>query len=158
MWGSFVLNAKTAKLRQTLFKLGISFSGINRKIKYSFVDSADGHFKIAPDSGIVTLAKPLDRETRAAYNLTVQAMDQGTPQLFQTAALTVLVLDINDNPPEFASKYYYAVVPEIDAIGTEVVRVLATSKDAGVNAEVTYSIVGGNEHKKFQIHPKSGIF
>lgn len=136
----------------------IFFSGINRKIKYSFVDSADGHFKIAPDSGIVTLAKPLDRETRATYNLTVQAMDQGTPQLFQTAALTVLVLDINDNPPEFASKYYYAIVPEINAVGTEVVRVLATSKDTGVNAEITYSIVGGNEHKKFQIHPKSGTF
>lgn len=136
----------------------VLLSGINRKIKYSFVDSADGHFKIAPDSGIVTLAKPLDRETRAAYNLTVQAMDQGTPQLFQTAALTVLVLDINDNPPEFASKYYYAVVPEIDAVGTEVVRVLATSKDTGVNAEVTYSIVGGNEHKKFQVHPKSGTY
>jgi Cadherin domain. len=122
------------------------------------VDSADGHFKIASDSGIITLAKPLDRETRAAYNLTVKAMDQGTPQLFQTAAVTVLVLDINDNPPEFASKYYYAVVPEIDAVGTEVVRVLATSKDTGINAEVTYSIVGGNEHKKFQIHPKSGTF
>jgi protocadherin Fat 1/2/3 len=85
-------------------------------------------------------------------------MDQGTPQLFQTAALTVLVLDINDNPPEFASKYYYAIVPEINAVGTEVVRVLATSKDTGVNAEITYSIVGGNEHKKFQIHPKSGTF
>ncbi|GLH14886.1 Fat-like cadherin-related tumor suppressor homolog [Gryllus bimaculatus] len=131
--------------------------GINRKIKYSFVDSANGHFKIASDSGIVTLAKPLDRETRAMYNLSVQAIDQGTPQLSKLAGLTVLVLDINDNPPEFASKYYYASVPEINAVGTEIVRVLATSKDAGVNAEVSYSIIGGNEHKKFAIHPKSGV-
>ncbi|XP_049837416.1 fat-like cadherin-related tumor suppressor homolog isoform X3 [Schistocerca gregaria] len=131
--------------------------GINRKIRYSFVDSADGHFKIASDSGIVTLAKPLDRETRAMYNLSVRATDQGTPQLSKVVLLNVHVLDINDNPPEFASKYYYAVVPEIDAVGTEIVRVLATSKDTGVNAEITYSIVGGNEHKKFEIHPKTGV-
>lgn len=131
--------------------------GINRKIKYSFIDSFNNHFKMASDSGIVTLAKPLDREIRAMYNLTVQAVDQGTPILSSVATLIVNVQDINDNPPEFTSKYYFAVVPEIDAVGTEVVRVLATSKDTGVNADIYYSIIGGNEHKKFKIDNKSGV-
>ncbi|KAJ8866041.1 hypothetical protein PR048_033565, partial [Dryococelus australis] len=131
--------------------------GINRKIRYAFVDSADGHFNITSDSGIVTLAKSLDRETRAAYNLSVQALDQGTPQLSKVVPLNVIVLDINDNPPEFTSKYYYAKVAEIVSAGSEVVRVLATSKDTGVNAEVYYSIVGGNEHKKFQVDAKTGV-
>ncbi|XP_015840548.1 fat-like cadherin-related tumor suppressor homolog isoform X7 [Tribolium castaneum] len=131
--------------------------GINRKIKYAFIDSFNNHFKMASDSGIVTLAKPLDREIRAVYNLTVQAVDQGTPQLSSVSTLTVNVQDINDNPPEFANKYYFAVVPEIDAVGTEVVKVLATSKDTGVNADVTYSIIGGNEHKKFAINNKTGV-
>ncbi|KAJ8918141.1 hypothetical protein NQ315_011598 [Exocentrus adspersus] len=131
--------------------------GINRKIKYSFIDSFNDHFIMAADSGIITLAKPLDRELRAMYNLTVQAVDQGTPQMSNTAHLIVNVQDINDNPPEFESKYYFATVPEIDAIGTEVVRVLATSKDIGANAEVYYSIIGGNEHKKFNINNKTGV-
>ncbi|XP_060526655.1 fat-like cadherin-related tumor suppressor homolog isoform X2 [Cylas formicarius] len=131
--------------------------GINRKIKYSFLDSFNDHFLMAPDSGIVTLAKPLDREIRAFYNLTVQAADQGTPQLSTVTHLVVNVQDINDNPPEFANKYYFATVPEIDAIGTEVVRVLATSKDIGPNAEVFYSIIGGNEHKKFAINKTTGV-
>ncbi|XP_014488108.1 PREDICTED: fat-like cadherin-related tumor suppressor homolog [Dinoponera quadriceps] len=131
--------------------------GINRKIRYEFVDSADGHFFVAPDSGIVTLGKPLDRETKAMYNVTVQALDQGTPQLMGIASLIVNVQDINDNPPEFASKVYFAKVPEIYAVGTEVARVLATSKDTGVNADIYYSIVGGNEHKKFQIDAKTGV-
>ncbi|XP_044259253.1 fat-like cadherin-related tumor suppressor homolog isoform X2 [Tribolium madens] len=131
--------------------------GINRKIKYAFIDSFNNHFKMSSDSGIVTLAKPLDREIRAVYNLTVQAVDQGTPQLSSVSTLTVNVQDINDNPPEFANKYYFAVVPEIDAVGTEVVKVLATSKDTGVNADVTYSIIGGNEHKKFAINNKTGV-
>ncbi|XP_053978063.1 fat-like cadherin-related tumor suppressor homolog isoform X1 [Hylaeus volcanicus] len=131
--------------------------GINRKIRYEFVDSADGQFLIAADSGIVTLGKSLDRETKAMYNVTIQAMDQGTPQLMSITSLIVNVQDINDNPPEFASKIYFAKVPEIYAIGTEVARVLATSKDTGVNADVYYSIVGGNEHKKFQIDARTGV-
>jgi protocadherin Fat 1/2/3 len=131
--------------------------GINRKIKYAFIDSFNNHFKMASDSGIVTLAKPLDREIRAVYNLTVQAVDQGSPQLSSVSTLTVNVQDINDNPPEFANKYYFAVVPEIDAVGTEVAKVLATSKDTGVNADVYYSIIGGNEHKKFAINNKTGV-
>ncbi|XP_076376857.1 FAT atypical cadherin kugelei isoform X4 [Megalopta genalis] len=131
--------------------------GINRKIRYEFVDSADGHFLIAPDSGIVTLGKPLDRETKAMYNVTIQALDQGTPQLINVTTLIVNVQDINDNPPEFASKVYSSKVPEIYAVGTEVARVLATSKDTGVNADVYYSIVGGNEHKKFQIDTRTGV-
>ncbi|XP_034945358.1 fat-like cadherin-related tumor suppressor homolog isoform X2 [Chelonus insularis] len=131
--------------------------GINRKVRYEFIDSADGHFLITADSGIVTLAKPLDRETKEVYNLTVKALDQGVPQLYSTAKLIVNVQDINDNPPEFTSKSYFASVPEIDQVGTEIVRVLAESKDTGINAIVYYSIVGGNEHKKFQIDNNTGI-
>ncbi|KAL1490534.1 hypothetical protein ABEB36_013210 [Hypothenemus hampei] len=131
--------------------------GINRKIKYSFIDSFNDHFIMAHDSGIVTLAKPLDREIRAMYNLTVRAVDQGTPPLSSVASLIVNVQDINDNPPEFENKYYFASVPEIDAVGTEIVRVQATSKDIGANADVYYSIIGGNEHKKFSINNKTGV-
>lgn len=36
--------------------------GINRKINYTFIDSFNEHFNIISDSGIITLAKPLDRE------------------------------------------------------------------------------------------------
>jgi len=63
---------------------------------------------------------------------------------------------VNDNPPEFASRTYYATVPESEHVGYEILRVLATSKDLGVNAEVYYSIVGGNEHNKFAIDTASG--
>lgn len=36
-------------------------------------------------------------------------------------------------------------------------RVLATSLDSGKNAEVVYSIAGGNEHNKFSINPETGV-
>ncbi|XP_040169862.1 fat-like cadherin-related tumor suppressor homolog isoform X4 [Anopheles arabiensis] len=131
--------------------------GINRKIKYAFLDSYRDHFRIAPESGIVTLAKPLDREQKALYNLSVSATDLGHPALSNAATLVVNVQDINDNPPEFTSKHYFASVPEINAIGSEILKVLATSKDTGINAEITYSIIGGNEHRKFGIHNRTGV-
>ncbi|XP_055629292.1 fat-like cadherin-related tumor suppressor homolog isoform X4 [Toxorhynchites rutilus septentrionalis] len=131
--------------------------GINRKIKYYFIDSYREHFRIAADSGIVTLAKPLDREVKAVYNLTVRATDQGKPTLSNSAFLIVNVQDINDNPPEFTSKHYFASVPEINSIGSEILKVLATSKDTGINAEIFYSIIGGNEHRKFAMNNKTGI-
>lgn len=52
---------------------------------------------------------------------------------------------------------YYATVSEMAAIDTEVTRVLATSLDSGKNAEVVYSIAGGNEHNKFSINPVTGV-
>lgn len=66
--------------------------GVNRKIIYSFIDSCRDHFEIIDDSGIVTLAKPLDREEKDMYNLTVKAVDQGVPKMFSTVFLIVNVL------------------------------------------------------------------
>ncbi|XP_037031417.1 fat-like cadherin-related tumor suppressor homolog isoform X7 [Bradysia coprophila] len=131
--------------------------GVNRKINYSFVDSFKDHFKIARDSGIITLAKPLDREEKAIYNLTVEATDQGVPKKSTIATLVVNVQDVNDNPPEFTSKHYFASIPEMSSPGSEVIKVVATSKDTGVNAEVYYSIIGGNEQKKFGINKNTGV-
>lgn len=65
--------------------------GINRKINYTFIDSHKDHFKIILDSGIITLAKPLDREEKEIYNLTVKAFDHGSPELFSIAYVIVNV-------------------------------------------------------------------
>ncbi|XP_052121154.1 fat-like cadherin-related tumor suppressor homolog isoform X3 [Frankliniella occidentalis] len=137
-------------------------TGINRKVRYVIVEDdpafiSKPQFKITSDSGIVTLAHHLDREEKDHYNLTVEASDQGTPQLKTRTHLYVKVLDVNDNPPEFVSKLYHALVPELSPIDTTVVKVMATSKDIGVNAEISYSIVSGNGHKKFAIDSKTGV-
>lgn len=132
-------------------------SGVNRRIEYRFLNSGDAdHFRIVPEFGIITLALPLDRETKSAYSVVVMAQDQGEPRLSSTATVLVNVQDINDNPPEFMAKHYFVNIPEITTVGTEVITVLATSLDTGVNAEVWYSIISGNEQKKFSINNKTG--
>lgn len=83
---------------------------------------------------------------------------QGFPRLSSSATLNIKLLDVNDNPPEFEHTLYMGDVREDNGVGTSVVRVLATSKDAGVNAEISYSIVSGNEKQRFRVHSKSGKY
>ena len=66
--------------------------GENRRLTYSLINSADGHFRIEQTNGMVSLAKPLDREQVDLYNLTVRAIDSGRPRLTSIANVIVRVL------------------------------------------------------------------
>lgn len=125
---------------------------------YSLVDSAEGVFSINPFSGVVILEKPIDREIQDSYQLRVKAADQkGAANCLSTQVdLIVMVLDVNDNPPVFQKQDYAVTVPEDVAMGTELLRVFASSKDIGVNAEIYYSIISGNELGKFYIDETIG--
>ncbi|XP_075164704.1 FAT atypical cadherin kugelei [Haematobia irritans] len=129
--------------------------GLNRKIAYSFLNETDV-FTIHPSSGIIRLNKELDREKVSVFNLTIRAEDFGHPKLYTTANAIIHVLDINDNPPEFHLQQYKVDLWENSTTNTEIIRVHATSKDIGVNAEIRYYIVGGNEQQKFNIDHEIG--
>lgn len=107
---------------------------------------------------MVILEKPLDREIQDSYRLRVQAADQtgAASSLSTQVDLTVMVLDVNDNPPVFQKQDYAVTVPEDVAVGSELLRVFASSKDIGVNAEIYYSISTGNELGKFYIDKTIG--
>ena len=81
---------------------------------------------------------------------------QGIPSLTSTGTLTIEIQDENDNPPEFVLSQYTATVPENANVGTEVVKVLATSRDIGLNAEMAYTITAGNNNMKFVIDKSEG--
>ncbi|XP_073469084.1 protocadherin Fat 3 isoform X2 [Aquarana catesbeiana] len=131
--------------------------GINRKVIYSLVDSAEGHFSVDEQSGIIVLEQPLDRELQSTYNITVKASDTNPAlSLSSFAVVTITVLDVNDNPPIFERRDYLITIPEDTATGTRVISVFAASKDIGTNAEITYSFRTGNEHGRFRINPKTG--
>ncbi|XP_030347049.1 protocadherin Fat 4-like [Strigops habroptila] len=92
-------------------------------------------------SGLIVLEKELDREKQSFYNLTVIASDQGQPPLSTALNLTVIVDDVNDNPPVFSSSKYEMSVSEDEVLGKTLLTVSATDLDAGANALVKYSIV-----------------
>ncbi|NWQ60840.1 CELR3 protein, partial [Neopipo cinnamomea] len=92
-------------------------------------------------SGLILLEKELDREAQGLYNLTVIASDQGQPVRLTALNLTVIVDDVNDNPPVFSSSIYTVSVSEDEVLGRALLTLSATDLDAGDNALVKYQIV-----------------
>ncbi len=89
----------------------------------------------------VVLEGQLDRENISKYNVTLVAVDEGTPPLSSTSVVYVDISDVNDNPPEFNEKIIYIYVKENTPPGTLIHTVSAVDRDSNENAEITYSIV-----------------
>ena len=85
--------------------------------------------------------RPLDRESRAEYNITITVTDMGTPPLKTQHNITVLVSDVNDNAPTFTQTSYTLSVRENNSPALHIGSVSATDWDAGANAQVTYSLL-----------------
>ncbi|XP_036918246.1 protocadherin beta-7 [Sturnira hondurensis] len=106
----------------------------------------------------LVLDRALDREQLPELSLTLTAVDGGSPPRSGTALVRILVLDINDNAPEFAQSLYKVQVPEDSPVGSLVAAVSARDLDAGSNGEIVYAFFYATERilKTFQINPTSG--
>ncbi|XP_065130968.1 protocadherin alpha-5-like isoform X7 [Paramisgurnus dabryanus] len=83
----------------------------------------------------------LDRESAHKYNVTITAIDEGTPPLSSTSVITVHVSDVNDNAPRFPEPVINVYVKENGQIGAVIHTVSAFDPDVGDNARITYSLV-----------------
>uniref|UniRef100_A0A8C1TTF3 FAT atypical cadherin 1b n=1 Tax=Cyprinus carpio TaxID=7962 RepID=A0A8C1TTF3_CYPCA len=130
--------------------------GMNGKIRYTFEDSAGGLFSIEESSGIISLQRSLDRQTKATHVLRVRATDHGSPhRLSSLSSVVVTVLDANDHPLAFEHREYVSTVPEDVAIGTKLLNVFAASKKT-MTSQTTYSITSGNEQGALRIDSQTG--
>uniref|UniRef100_A0A8C3PJT3 Cadherin 8 n=1 Tax=Calidris pygmaea TaxID=425635 RepID=A0A8C3PJT3_9CHAR len=130
------------------------------KIKYILSgDGAGTIFVINDKTGDIHAMKRLDREEKAEYTLTAQAVDRDTNKpLEPPSEFIIKVQDINDNPPEFVDGPYHATVPEMSIVGTFVTKVTATDADDpvyGNSAKLVYSILEGQPY--FSIEPHTAI-
>lgn len=132
--------------------------GLNGRVRYmlSDKDREDGSFVVDPTSGIVRTNKGLDRETVAVYHLTALGIDKGTPAMSSSVEVQIRLEDINDNPPTFAADKIVMYVPENSPVGSVVGEIHAHDPDEGVNAIVTYSIIGGDDSNSFSLVTRPG--
>lgn len=70
--------------------------------------------------------------------------------------MTINVIDIDDNCPEFNPKEYNVTIRENLPSNHIIVRVTATDKDSGDNKGLDYGIRSGNEAGTLVIHPVLG--
>ncbi|XP_051779861.1 cadherin-23 isoform X1 [Erpetoichthys calabaricus] len=114
-------------------------------------------FIINGSTGLVTSTVTLDREKTQEYYLRVVAMDSGQFPRISTSTLTIRVLDINDETPTFFPIIYNVSLLENIPRDYTVVRLNCTDADAGLNAELSYFITGGNQDGKFSVGFRDGV-
>ena len=68
-------------------------------VTYSLSNDAGGLFAIDPNTGVVTVAGALDRETAASYNIEVTATSSDTSTSVQSYTITINDLDEFDITP-----------------------------------------------------------
>ncbi|XP_057588976.1 protocadherin beta-8-like isoform X2 [Hippopotamus amphibius kiboko] len=114
----------------------------NGKISCSIQDDLPFFLKSSTENFYTLVTeRPLDREIRAEYNVTITVTDMGTPRLKTEHNITVRVSDVNDNAPAFTQTAYTLRVRENNSPALHIGSVSATDRDAGANAQVTYSLL-----------------
>ncbi|XP_043917634.1 protocadherin Fat 4 [Protopterus annectens] len=127
--------------------------GTNGQVRYNIMGgNENSEFRIDFFTGVLAVAKQLDRETRASYALTIQAADRGSSPRTDTTTVRIVLLDLNDFTPVFELSPYTVSVPENSEILPEsILMVVARDDDQGLNSQLTYNIVSGNEDDAFTL-------
>lgn len=126
------------------------------ELTYNLTNGDKGYlefFSIDRFSGKIFLKKKLDFESWPEYKLTIVASD--TIHIAQTI-LTIVVIDVNDNAPQFQQCAYEINLPDVQSSSLiDLITMNATDADSGMNSKVTYSIV--NPSTGFTIGSSDGI-
>ena len=123
--------------------------GMNAVIKYWFIPSSGGNvFAVDQNTGYVTLQGQVDRESRDLYVIFVTASDG---MFTSYAELSIRILDLNEHAPVFNPLHYVSRISETLLPGSTVATVTASDNDTGINADLTYDIIGGDPDKIFRI-------
>ncbi|KAK6172202.1 hypothetical protein SNE40_015917 [Patella caerulea] len=113
-------------------------------------------FRLDATLGTFMLIDRLDFEEIQLYTLKVVAKDGSIPPRSATVMVYMNVKDYNDNAPLFEKETYQAVIAENAVVGSSVTDVTAVDKDSGINAEVRYSLIGGDGLQQFGIGSING--
>lgn len=132
----------------------------NSVISYQILSdgfNSTDYFHIDSTSGLVLTARLLDCELTPSFSFIVRATDNGSPSQRSEVTVTVLVSDVNDNPPSFNQPLYEAFVSELAPRGHIVTCVQATDADSSDAESLRYSILSGDEKMNFIIDSQTGV-
>ncbi|XP_064182063.1 protocadherin alpha-C2-like isoform X10 [Anguilla rostrata] len=109
----------------------------------------------------LVVSESLDRETVPGYNIILTVTDRGTPSLSDNETITLELLDVNDNAPQFPKSFYTILVMENNAPGSLLSSVTAFDPDYNENQYLVYfiiekEIVNTSISMLFSINPENG--
>lgn len=124
--------------------------GSNSDVRYTFQNPSPSlPFEIDSQSGQITTTVELDREDNAQWDFFITATDMGIPPQHSTVKFTIVISDVNDNPPSFERDEYQTVINENVNMGATVITLTATDPDEGNS--ISYAITAGNLRNRFSI-------
>ncbi|XP_056373120.1 LOW QUALITY PROTEIN: protocadherin gamma-C5-like [Hyla sarda] len=130
--------------------------GPNGEILYSFdhhtLNSAKQIFDLNSQTGEIIIKGAVDYEESKLFELSVRAVDKGSPTLEGRCVVLVEIEDVNDNTPEIIFISKNSEVPENAPIGTVVGFITVRDKDSGKNGEIRLEVSTG---LPFRIQPMS---
>uniref|UniRef100_A0A183J7M0 Cadherin domain-containing protein n=1 Tax=Soboliphyme baturini TaxID=241478 RepID=A0A183J7M0_9BILA len=123
----------------------------DRNLQY-FITPAEATrlVNVLPDGRIVKSdVEQFDRESNEKINFTVQATDHANCS--SVVDVDIVILDINDNSPEFVNTPYLWNVSEGPTGLGQSFRFAAHDKDTGENERVMFRIIHGNADQSFSL-------
>ncbi|KAI4899903.1 hypothetical protein NFI96_019482, partial [Prochilodus magdalenae] len=138
--------------------------GENAKISYSILNSkvlgvsVSSYVYINSDNGSIYSMYSFDYESLTAFQIQVQAKDQGSPSLSSNTTVHVFILDENDNVPAIiypsaASSYK---MPRSAKAGHLLTKVTAVDADSGHNAWISYKLLENTDTSLFIVNTFTG--
>lgn len=127
---------------------------ISEKLPFVLRESSDNYYELK-------VAKHLDREKAPEYDITFIVTDRGKPPLSDNETVTLQLLDINDNVPQFLQSYYTINVMENNSPGSLLGTLTAHDPDLHENQYLVYfiiekEIVNTSMSMLFSINPENG--
>lgn len=138
-------------------------AGRRRPAQFFIADgNEDNTFEVANPNGVIMLVRSLDRETKDSYILHLVAGEPGLRMHEANSSVVtvyVAVDDANDNAPLFQQTDYEVTISEATAVGTSVLRVVATDADqiGTPGSDILYDITSGNDLERFELDQNTGI-
>ncbi|XP_073418999.1 protocadherin-16 [Dendrobates tinctorius] len=136
--------------------------GPNSQVQYSLLrqepELTDRIFHLNAETGVMSIAHPLDREKVSSYLLTVEARDcalNASQRRSTSVTARVFLSDRNDNSPRFITPSTIWLSEDLP-MGSTALYLVAQDPDLGENGRISYQLTGGNEEGRFQIHPSTG--
>ncbi|XP_015586375.2 cadherin-related tumor suppressor [Cephus cinctus] len=133
-------------------------AGANSRITYALTHNPGGQFRVAANSGIIYLDKPIRAPPGTVLHLEVTATDSGNQPLSAQHQVRVTIEDVNDHTPVFELTGYETSLPESTPVNERFFALVASDADLGVNGRVLYSVTEGNSEGRFGIFPDGQLY
>ncbi|XP_022221011.2 cadherin-23 [Drosophila obscura] len=121
--------------------------------------SSQGKFTIDADTGVLTVADRLDRETKDSYNLVIEAWDNyqfgflagESRNAFKQVFISIL--DENDNAPEVSLPTSCVLITEYHELHERIASIVGKDSDdpATPNGRLNFAITQGNKEGIFEL-------